>query len=216
MWHRTLLHVLVRSLKRIWNWPFVRYKESGLPSEPQIYKYSQEFNESYDDLAKRSPMVFCHLDVHCSNIIYDSKTGQFPLCSCVCIVFLKKHKCWAIYLLCDSKTYLNFVLSRNFAESIVFVDWERCNMCPEIVDMASLLVRDPLFRGMFQIFLVIILIGYSCLLWTPCAQVPFGWHALVLLLLWVIGIIVWAIRDIIGRHYKYHSKWSQNLWQHFC
>ena len=56
-----------------------RYKEN-LPSKAQIDVLIEEWNASYEDLTKRSPIVFCHLDVHYENII-NSRTGQSLLFS---------------------------------------------------------------------------------------------------------------------------------------
>ena len=54
-----------------------RYQEKNLPSKAELDEYIKEWHESYEDLAKRSEMVFGHMDLNDSNIIYDSKTGEF-------------------------------------------------------------------------------------------------------------------------------------------
>ena len=52
-----------------------RYMEC-LPSKAQCDTFMEEWCESYADLATRYPTVFCHMDVHDNNIIYNTKTGQ--------------------------------------------------------------------------------------------------------------------------------------------
>ena len=55
-----------------------RYDEC-LPSKTQLDTFMQEFDECFIELASRCPTVFCHMDVHEQNIIYNSKSGGITL-----------------------------------------------------------------------------------------------------------------------------------------
>ena len=87
-----MLHHLYDTMNTFEINAIIRYNESGLPSKAQLDEHCEEFDEIFDDLAKRSPMVFGHLDVQSTNIIYDSKTGQVSflfMCIILCITLSK-------------------------------------------------------------------------------------------------------------------------------